>query len=169
MNVPAKILLLALVALPAAAQAQSLDLTINNTGLSIGDSRFVRGVRLNFRDRRMERVVGINATIWAPYDDARGGVVQGLALGLPVTGASRIEGAGIGVFGVGAEDSFTGLGIGGFGVGAGGEVRGVLIGGFGVAAVVASPGSRSAVLAPGAAATSRESPSADSGRARAAT
>ena len=118
--------------LPCALSAQSLDLTINNTGLSIGDSRFVRGIRLNFRDRNLERVSGINATIWMPDDEAHGGVVQGLALGLPATGARRIEGAGIGVFGVGAEESFTGLGIGGFGIGAGGDVRGILIGGFGV-------------------------------------
>lgn len=125
-------LLFAAAILPCTSTAQSLDLTINNTGLSIGDSRFVRGVRLNFRDRNLERVVGINATIWMPYDDARGGVVQGLALGLPATGARRIEGVGIGLFGVGAEEEFTGLGIGGFGIGSGGDVRGILIGGFGV-------------------------------------
>jgi hypothetical protein len=119
--------------MPAALGAQSLDLTINNTGLSIGDSRFVRGIRLNFRDRNLERVVGINATIWTPYQPATG-AVQGLALGLPVTGARTIQGAGIGIFGVGADEEFTGLGIGGFGVGAGGEAKGILIGGFGVGA-----------------------------------
>jgi hypothetical protein len=129
---PFRFCLLAALVLSSRASAQSLDLTINNTGLSIGDSRFVRGVRLNFRDRNLERVVGINATIWAPYDDARGGVVEGLALGVPLTGARRIKGAGIGIFGVGAEEDFTGLGIGGFGIGAGGDVRGILIGGFGV-------------------------------------
>lgn len=121
-------------AVPAAASAQSLDLTIKNTGLSIGDSRFVRGVRLNFRDRNLDLVEGINATIWAPYDDARGGAVKGIALGLPLTGARRISGAGIGIFGVGTEEEFSGLGVGGFGVGAGGDVNGILIGGFGVGA-----------------------------------
>ena len=117
-------------ALPA-AHAQSLDLTINHTGLSIGDSRFVRGVRLNFRDRDLELVEGINVTVWTPYEGSRG-VVKGLAIGLPVTGARRIEGAGIGIFGVGAEEDFTGIGLGGFGVGAGRDATGILIGGFGV-------------------------------------
>ena len=130
MQLRALFLVLATACLPAFGEAQSLDLTINNTGLSIGDSRFVRGVRLNFRDRNLERVDGINATIWTPYEDARGGVVRGLALGLPVTGARRIKGLGIGVFGVGADEDFTGLGLGGFGLGAGGEVKGILIGGF---------------------------------------
>jgi hypothetical protein len=132
MRIRSHLLLLAALALPGAALSQSLDLTINHTGLSIGDSRFVRGIRLNFRDRNLEEVIGINATIWYPYDDARGGIVNGLALGLPVTGAREIRGLGLGVFGVGAEGNFTGLGIGGFGVGSGGEVKGIMIGGFGV-------------------------------------
>lgn len=118
-------------AAPALASAQSIDLTIKNTGLSIGDSRFVRGVRLNFRDRNLDLVEGINATIWTPYDDARGGAVKGIALGLPLTGARRISGAGIGIFGVGTEEEFSGLGVGGFGVGAGGDITGLTIGGFG--------------------------------------
>lgn len=118
----------------SALPAQSLDLMIDNTGLSIGDSRIVRGFRLNFRDRNLERVDGINATIWMPYDDARGGEVNGIALGVPLTGARRISGLGVGIFGVGAEEEFTGIGVGGFGVGAGGDASGILIGGFGVGA-----------------------------------
>lgn len=117
-----------------ALSAQSLDLMIDNTGLSIGDSRIVRGLRLNFRDRNMELVDGINATIWSPYEDARGGDVNGIALGVPLTGADRIRGLGLGIFGVAAEDEFSGIGVGGFGVGAGGNASGVLIGGFGVGA-----------------------------------
>ena len=128
------LLVLAVTSVPAVATAQSLDLTVNNTGLSIGDSRFVRGVRLNFRDRNLERVDGINATIWYPYDDARGGEVKGLAIGLPTTGARRISGAGIGVFGVGAEEDFHGLGVGLLGVGTGGDAKGIFLGGLGVGA-----------------------------------
>ena len=131
MSLRARALLLAMFVVPVAASAQSLDLTIGNTGLSIGDSRFVRGVRINFRDRNLERVDGINITVWTPYEPTRG-VVHGLALGLPATGARRIEGAGIGIFGVGATEDFTGFGFGGFGVGAGRDVKGVVIGGFGV-------------------------------------
>lgn len=116
--------------LPTVLGAQSVDLTINHTGLSIGDSRFVRGVRVNFRDRRLREVQGVNITIWSPYSPARG-VVNGAAIGLPVTGAREINGLGLGVLGVGTEGNFTGVGIGGFGVGAGGELRGIMIGGFG--------------------------------------
>jgi hypothetical protein len=126
-------LLAAALFVPGLLAAQSLDLTVRDYGISIGDSRFVRGVRLNFRDRNLERVVGINATIWSPYQPATG-VVQGIALGLPATGARRIEGAGLAVLGVSAEEDFRGLGIGLGGVGAGGSAKGILIGGFGVGA-----------------------------------
>jgi len=126
-----RLVITAALALPVIGRAQSLDLTIHHTGLSIGDSRFVRGIRLNFRDRNLELVEGINATIWTPYEGGQG-VVKGLAVGLPVTGAKRIEGAGIGVFGLGAEQDFTGIGLAGFGVGAGRDLSGIMIGGFGV-------------------------------------
>src|SRR4051812_7338170 len=79
-----RLALAAALAFPVVARAQSVDLTIRHTGLSIGDSRFVRGIRLNFRDSRLEEVVGINATIWSPYEPSHG-VVRGVALGLPLT------------------------------------------------------------------------------------
>jgi hypothetical protein len=124
--------LIAVVALPGALAAQSLDLTVKRHGVSIGDSREVRGLRLNYRDRAMRRVDGINATIWTPYDDARGGTVNGIALGVPLTGARRISGAGIAIGGVGADGDLTGLGVAGLGVGAGGDLRGIMIAGLGV-------------------------------------
>jgi hypothetical protein len=130
MSFRARAVLLAAI-VPAALSAQSVDLMVNTYGLSIGDSRIVHGLRLNFRDDRMREVKGINATIWSPYSPARGDVT-GMALGLPLTGARNIRGIGVGVMGVGADDSFTGLGAGLFGVGAGGDVRGIMIGGFGV-------------------------------------
>jgi hypothetical protein len=92
----------------------------------------VTGLRLNYRDRRLERVDGVNATIWSPYKDARRGLVRGLALGLPVTGADRIDGVGIGILGVGAEDRIRGIGIGAAGVGSGRDLEGIMIGGLGV-------------------------------------
>ncbi len=114
------------------AAAQSLDLTVNDAGLSIGDSRRVVGVRLNFRDRRMEEVIGLNATIWAPYDDAVGDAVRGIALELPVAGARTITGLAAGLVGVGAEGRMSGIGVASIGVGAGGDLAGVMLGGGGV-------------------------------------
>lgn len=122
---------IAFVVAATSASAQVIDLTMNNTGLAIGDKPRVNGVRMNFRDRRLEQVNGINITIWNPYEPATG-VVNGIALGLPVTGAKDITGIAAGVFGVGADRSLKGIGIAPLGLGAGGEIRGIMIGGIGV-------------------------------------
>jgi len=120
-----------LAAFPGPLAAQ-IDLTVDHKGLAIGDVPRVIGVRLNYRDRRLERVDGINATIWSPYEHGSRGLVRGVALGVPVTGADRIDGVGIGILGVGAQDRFRGIGIGAAGVGSGGDLEGLMIGGLGV-------------------------------------
>jgi len=125
-------LLLALLALSATPlEAQVLDLTVSGKGLAIGDKPNMSGVRLNFRDRQLEKVNGINATMWMPYSPAKG-TVNGIALGIPGTGAGRINGIGLGIIGVGAERSFSGIGIGGIGVGGGTDMTGIFLGGIGV-------------------------------------
>ena len=58
--------------------------------------------------------------------------MNGLALGLPLTGANRIQGVAIGVFGLGIDNSITGLGVGGLGLGSGGDLHGIMLGGLGV-------------------------------------
>ncbi|MGB1048441.1 MAG: hypothetical protein ACPG3U_02010 [Rhodothermales bacterium] len=110
-----------LLVLPSKVGAQSLDLTVNNVGLSIGDSEEVTGVRLNFRDRNLRRVTGLNATIWTPHNE-HGGDVTGIALGLPATGGDNISGIAFGILGVGANETMTGIAFGGLGVGAGRDV-----------------------------------------------
>jgi hypothetical protein len=122
---------LAVAATPARARAQVIDLTIHNTGLAIGDKPRVNGIRINFRDRKLEQVNGVNVTIWNPYEPATG-VVNGIALGLPVTGAKNINGIATGLLGAGAAQSLHGIGVAPIGVGAGGDIRGIMIAGIGV-------------------------------------
>jgi len=113
------------------AQSNAVELTVNDVGIGIGNAPKIYGIRLNFRDRDDFEVHGINATIWQPDGEPRG-TVTGLALGLPMTGASRITGIGAGIFGVAATERITGVGIGGLGLGAGGRLDGIMIGGLGV-------------------------------------
>jgi len=120
-----------LLALPLSLGAQVLDLTINNTGIAIGDKPRVNGLRINFRDRKLDHVNGANITVWSPYEPPSG-VVNGFAIGLPATGAKNITGISVGVLGVGAQNSISGISIGGAGIGSGGELRGIMLGGIGV-------------------------------------
>ena len=129
-------LLIALALLPGPAHAQegrSLDLTIGTYGLSIGDAERVNGLRLNVRDRHLQRVNGINLTLWLPDDSLRGDA-NGLALGVPATGADDLNGIGLSVLGVQANGALRGLGVGGLGVGTGSDARGIVVAGLGAGA-----------------------------------
>ena len=109
---------------------QSLDLAVDHVGISFGDSEEFTGLRFNYRDRRLRKMTGINVTIWTPFEPAHA-QMTGIALGLPTTGARNIEGLGLGILGVGAEESLTGIMVGGLGAGAGRDLIGVAIGGLG--------------------------------------
>jgi hypothetical protein len=155
---------LALAAAPALLPAQPsyLDPTVDDVGIAIGDAPRVTGLRINFRDRYLERVNGVNITVWTPYETT--GDIRGIAIGLPATGAYRVDGLAVALGGVAAEERLrgiaiapigagsgqeitgliitgigagsggriTGVGIGGIGVGSGGGIRGLMVGGVGV-------------------------------------
>ena len=121
----------ALAAMPHFASGQSLDLTVNDVGISIGDSRRVTGLRINYRDLRMEEVVGVNITAWLPYERNRGRV-RGVALGIPATGAANIDGIALGIVGTGVHETMRGISIGGIGAGIGTDMSGISLGGIGM-------------------------------------
>ena len=77
--------------LPQRDEPRSLDLAINNVGLSIGNSRRHTGLRLNWRDEGLIRANGINATLWMPGDSPRG-EINGVSVGLVAPGAARLNG-----------------------------------------------------------------------------
>src|SRR5438105_3916586 len=104
---------------------QVLDLTVRDVGIAIGDKPTMTGLRINYRDRDLRQVNGVNLTLWSPYEPATG-TVNGFALGLPATGARIVNGVAAGVVGVGAEKEITGLGVAGIGVASGGALRGVM-------------------------------------------
>jgi len=110
----------------------ALNATVGTVGLSLGDARRTTGIRLNYRDRRLEWVRGINATVWRPHDASRG-TVSGLAVGLPVTGAYRLRGVGVGG-GIGVRSTLHGVVASPLGARSGGDMVGVAVGGVGIGA-----------------------------------
>ncbi|MBI3569216.1 MAG: hypothetical protein HY084_13540 [Gemmatimonadetes bacterium] len=101
--------------------------------ISIGDYPNVNGLRLNYRDSDLGTVNGANVTLWTPYDPMSG-TVNGLALGLPATGAADINGLALGVLGVGASHDVTGITLAGIGAGAGGRLKGIAFAPIGLGA-----------------------------------
>ena len=130
---------------PANAQPTStcegsgLNLTVRNVGLSVGDSERTTGVRLNYRDRCLEAAHGLNLTLWRPHEAEEanegfaGGTVNGIALGLPLTGARHLRGIGLGA-GIEVDETLSGVAVAPIGLGSGGRLRGVAVGGLGVGA-----------------------------------
>ncbi|HEY9448992.1 MAG TPA: hypothetical protein VIQ74_05620, partial [Gemmatimonadaceae bacterium] len=114
----------------SSSRGSGLDLTIDHWGLGIGNVPHVNGLRLNFRDRGPVLVDGINATIWMPHDTALG-VVNGVAFGLPATGARSIRGLALGLAGAGADEAIDGVALAPVGVGAGRRLHGIMLAGIG--------------------------------------
>src|SRR5262245_65657724 len=107
---------------PVVGQAQSLDL-VNGVGLSIGNSPNWTGVRINWRDKRVQEVTGLNVTIWKPIRNPDF-EMNGIALGVFGPNARDINGAALGVGGVVANHDINGIAIAGLGVVAEGDING---------------------------------------------
>jgi hypothetical protein len=112
---------------PRGTGDRALNIGANKTGISIGDSREWTGLRLNFRDTRLRRASGINATIWDPKQGGAGDVT-GLAIGLPLTGGRDVHGIQVGG-GISATGELVGIGVGLLGLGAGDRIGGIMVGG----------------------------------------
>jgi hypothetical protein len=141
------ILVVALIALSATPAFASLDIGPGQAGLSIGNSPVWDGIRLNFADHGIERIRGVNFTVWRANGDGPGeGSIEGLGLGLWGPKAESLRGAHFGIAEVVGSDEVVGFGASIVGVGAGttslfggrdfgrGELRGIFLGGLGLGA-----------------------------------
>lgn len=108
----------------------SLDLGVSGIGISFGGRPRWTGLRLNWRDRDLERINGVNVTLWKPGDSV-GGSVNGLALGLGPK-AGTLRGFSIGLLGVFPERASYGVTVGGLGIVADGSVSGLNAGLLGI-------------------------------------
>jgi hypothetical protein len=99
-----------------ATGARSLDLAPGGYGLSIGNSRRLTGLRINGVDRDVERITGVNLTLWNPKKNPRA-AYNGATLGLIGTKARQINGLALSGIGVNARERITGIAAGGLGVG----------------------------------------------------
>ena len=112
--------------------SQSLDIPSSEWGLSIGNSKRFTGLRFNYRDHNVDRITGLNITLWDSYDNKES-LVEGVSLGL-MPNAGTLNGLNMGVLGAAAEHNANGISFGLLGAGAGGTVNGIAFGGLGVGA-----------------------------------
>ncbi|MFC2088799.1 LA_2272 family surface repeat-containing protein [Calditrichota bacterium] len=126
--------------------SQSLDIPSRNWGISFGNSTEFSGFRINYRDHNVEKIRGINITLWDSYDNElaevtgislgimpQAGYLKGLQLGIAGIAAEReLSGVSLGLLGGGSGGDINGIGFGGLGFGSGGSMSGLFIGGLGV-------------------------------------
>jgi hypothetical protein len=108
----------------------SLDLGVSGVGVSFGSAPRWTGLRFNWRDRYLERIDGVNVTLWKPGDHV-GGSVNGVALGLGPR-AGHLRGVSIGILGVLPERAAYGVTIGGLGIVTEGRADGLSVAGLGL-------------------------------------
>src|SRR5438034_8065179 len=100
-----------------------LGLTVHDYGVSFGNAARVSGIRLNVQDAELERVNGINVTLWKPREPLTG-TVNGLQVGL-LPGSEEVSGIGVGLGGVVGERRLRWISVGGLGGGSNGSLEGL--------------------------------------------
>jgi hypothetical protein len=82
---------------PSGGKSQALNIPTQTAGISIGNSKLFNGLRFNFRDRNVEKINGVNITLWQSKQnkDAR---VNGISLGVLPT-AGYLRGINLGIIG----------------------------------------------------------------------
>ncbi|MDP8238041.1 MAG: hypothetical protein P9X24_03040 [Candidatus Hatepunaea meridiana] len=125
----------------------SINVTAWDYGFGFGNSKGINGIRINLSDERLERVNGINLTIWKPRNNPdaiingaafgivgpdAGEAINGIAIGLVKVKGGKLRGVSLSPIGL-ASDEVWGLGVGGIGL-ASDRVNGIGISGIGIAA-----------------------------------
>ena len=89
--------------------SQSLDIPVKGYGISFGNSKKFAGLRFNFRDKRVDRIDGVNFTLWKAEEN-EDALMRGISLGiLPEAGDMGYLQIGFGVI---AEYQLTGVTLG---------------------------------------------------------
>lgn len=129
-------LLLAFAILSINVYPQGVGIPSKRGGIGFGNLARFTGIRLNFADKNVEKIVGINTTVWTTkHDSAQTGTMTGLSIGLPLAmGHENQRGVSVGLFGVAAKENLTGINIAGIGAGAGNSMTGINIAGLGIGA-----------------------------------
>jgi len=114
--------------------SQGVGIPSKKGGIGFGNLPTFNGIRFNFADKNVEKISGINVTVWqTKVDSLQTGTVNGISIGVPLAiGTENKSGIGIGIFGVVATKNLSGLNFGGLGVGAGGHLTGFNVGGLGI-------------------------------------
>ncbi len=112
------------------SNGKAINFPAKKFGISIGNSKAFSGIRLNFADKDVKKINGLNFTLWMRRYKNENAVVNGISFGLfPI--ASKMQALNIGILGVGtSHQNLNGLSFGGFVIGSGGNINGIAVSGL---------------------------------------
>jgi hypothetical protein len=122
-----------LLAIAAPALAGGVGVPTSRAGLGVGNLPEFTGLRLNFRDRDVHRVDGVNVTVWPADDRNRGAVYRGVGLNIVGNSGAEMDGVFVSLVGVSVREKARGVFVSGIGS-SGGDLDGVMIAGIGAGA-----------------------------------
>jgi hypothetical protein len=108
---------------------KALNFPFKKYGISIGNSREFTGLRINYADENVKKIIGLNVTFWVKPAKNQDAVYNGMGIGT-VHGGGTTQYINLGLLGVGAADNLNGISIGGLFIGSGGDINGLSIGGL---------------------------------------
>jgi hypothetical protein len=108
----------------------ALNLPFRKYGISIGNSYEFNGLRINFSDKKVQKINGLNFSIWTRFkrDYNNDQVVNGISAGV-LTTAKRMQAVNLFLIGALSFQSLNGISFGGIGLGSG-KVNGLCVSGI---------------------------------------
>jgi|WetSurMetagenome_2_1015567.scaffolds.fasta_scaffold00959_11 hypothetical protein len=119
------------------SNGKAFNFPFRKYGISLGNSYKFTGIRMNFADKNVKRINGLNVTFWVSklsiekYPNNYDAVVNGITLGVIPVGGS-MQPISIGLIGIGAK-KLNGLNVGGLNIHSFGSINGLSISGLAIA------------------------------------
>jgi hypothetical protein len=114
------------------SEGKALNFPTKNYGISIGNSHEFTGIRINYIDKGVEKINGLNFTLWAKPSKNQDAEINGMSIGvIPSAGSMQYINLGLVAASGASHGNLNGVSIGGLAVGnAHGDLNGVSVGGL---------------------------------------
>jgi hypothetical protein len=111
------------------SNGKALNFPARKYGISIGNSHEFTGIRINFADKNVKVINGLNITLWQKSRENLNAFVNGVSIGV-IPGGGTMRPINIGLLALGAAQNLDGLSFGGFILGSGGNINGLSFSGL---------------------------------------